>query len=227
MAKATSTQKLKRILTADHQGISLTTIFQKLPGLIYIRDCQTQGIVWCNKCTEDTFGYTEEEIIRLGKSIFPTIIHPDDFYLAQSSSEYYQHHHENFGGVIRVRHKNSTDYKWLVGISKVFKKDKDGKALETLCVFLDFTAATHTQVQLSKALQEVISLQYKNLLDILSKREKEIIRLIVAGYSTREISQRLFISPHTVDGHRKNIRLKLNVDNTPQLVALAKNIGLE
>jgi two-component system, NarL family, nitrate/nitrite response regulator NarL len=55
----------------------------------------------------------------------------------------------------------------------------------------------------------------------LSRREKEILRLIVLGYTNQEISATLFISKNTADTHRKNLLKKLNVNNTAGLVRLA------
>jgi len=55
----------------------------------------------------------------------------------------------------------------------------------------------------------------------LSRREKEILRLIVLGYTNIEISTRLFISKNTADTHRKNLLRKLNVNNTAGLVRKA------
>ena len=55
----------------------------------------------------------------------------------------------------------------------------------------------------------------------LTKREKEVLALIVAGMTNAQIGQQLFISPDTVDSHRKNLHLKLNVNNTAMLVKFA------
>jgi len=56
---------------------------------------------------------------------------------------------------------------------------------------------------------------------ILSPRETEIIILIALEYSGREISEKLFISSHTVETHRKNIMKKLNIKSTIGLVKYA------
>lgn len=55
----------------------------------------------------------------------------------------------------------------------------------------------------------------------LSRREKEILRLIVLGYTNQEISSKLYISKNTTDTHRKNLLRKLNAKNTAGLVRLA------
>ncbi|PIB34164.1 hypothetical protein BFP72_01325 [Reichenbachiella sp. 5M10] len=52
----------------------------------------------------------------------------------------------------------------------------------------------------------------------LSKREKEILSLIVEEYTAHEIAEKLFISQHTVNTHRKNLLSKLGVKNTAGLV---------
>ena len=61
-----------------------------------------------------------------------------------------------------------------------------------------------------------------------TKREVEILRLIVLGLSNREIGEKLFISPRTVDTHRTNMMEKLQVKNIAGLIRYAiKNGYLE
>src|SRR5687768_397039 len=61
----------------------------------------------------------------------------------------------------------------------------------------------------------------KNELPELSSREKEILELIAEGYTNPQIAGKLFLSPFTVDSHRKNLLAKLNVKNTATLIKLA------
>lgn len=55
----------------------------------------------------------------------------------------------------------------------------------------------------------------------LSRREKEILALIIDELTTKEIAKRLFISFGTVETHRRNIINKLGVRNTAGLVRVA------
>ncbi len=57
--------------------------------------------------------------------------------------------------------------------------------------------------------------------DSLTRRERQIVKLIAEGYKYREIADYLCISPATVEKHRTNIGRKLNLHNIPALVALA------
>jgi DNA-binding CsgD family transcriptional regulator len=52
----------------------------------------------------------------------------------------------------------------------------------------------------------------------LSNREREVLELICAQLTTREIANRLYISPRTVDGHRNNLLLKTGSKNVAGLV---------
>jgi DNA-binding NarL/FixJ family response regulator len=55
----------------------------------------------------------------------------------------------------------------------------------------------------------------------LSEREIEVITLIAEGLTNVEISDKLFLSKHTVNTHRKNIMAKLGVKNTAGIVMFA------
>lgn len=59
----------------------------------------------------------------------------------------------------------------------------------------------------------------------LSNREKEVLKLIAEGKSSRDISELLFISTRTVERHRANIMAKLNVKKTADVVKYAIQKG--
>ena len=60
----------------------------------------------------------------------------------------------------------------------------------------------------------------------LTRRELEVLRLLVGGCADKEIAQRLFISVATVKRHVANIYGKLNVNNRTRAVALARELNL-
>ncbi|MEZ4825123.1 MAG: response regulator transcription factor [Bacteroidia bacterium] len=55
----------------------------------------------------------------------------------------------------------------------------------------------------------------------MTSREKEVLHLIAEGMTNGEISEKLFISPLTVDSHRKNLLTKFSARNTAALVKFA------
>jgi DNA-binding NarL/FixJ family response regulator len=66
----------------------------------------------------------------------------------------------------------------------------------------------------------------KNLLDRLSPREREVVKSVVEGYSTREIADSLRTSVKTVEKQRRDAMRKLEVDNLASLVRVSLELGL-
>lgn len=61
---------------------------------------------------------------------------------------------------------------------------------------------------------------------VLTRREKEVLELIAEGMTNNVIAQKLFISPTTVDTHRKNLLAKLEAKNTASLIRMATQLQL-
>ena len=59
----------------------------------------------------------------------------------------------------------------------------------------------------------------------ISKRELDVLELIAEGLTTEEIAQRLFISKHTVNSHRKNLGFKFGTNRPIELLTKAKELG--
>jgi DNA-binding NarL/FixJ family response regulator len=80
---------------------------------------------------------------------------------------------------------------------------------------------------LSDDVQEILRKDNRNAeIPLLTNREKEVLQLLADGFTNKEIGDKLFISPLTVDSHRKNLIMKLEAKNTPSLIkiAITKNL---
>ncbi|MCF8299296.1 MAG: response regulator transcription factor, partial [Saprospiraceae bacterium] len=55
----------------------------------------------------------------------------------------------------------------------------------------------------------------------LTKREKEILKLVVEGLSNQEIANKLFVNIRTIETHKTNIMNKLELKNSVELVKFA------
>lgn len=60
----------------------------------------------------------------------------------------------------------------------------------------------------------------------LTPREQEVMRLLAEGFTVREIAEKLFISPKTVENHRSNLMHKLGLRSAIELVRYAARLGL-
>jgi LuxR family maltose regulon positive regulatory protein len=66
----------------------------------------------------------------------------------------------------------------------------------------------------------------QSLIEPLSQRELEVLRLIAQGLSNREISDRLYVALDTVKGHNRKIFGKLDVQRRTEAIARARELGL-
>ena len=105
-------------------------------------------------------------------------------------------------GALGYLNKQESNDKLLVAIRTVLKGER-------------FMSPEITQRLVSQALGKQSLTD--DPLKILTDRELEIFRLIGAGNSTSTIAEQLFLSPHTVDTHRENIKKKLGFKNAAEL----------
>ena len=82
------------------------------------------------------------------------------------------------------------------------------------------------QLSGSRDSDEEIVAEESALAEKLSSRELAVLQLIARGCSNQQISERLFISLHTVKTHARHINSKLGVERRTQAVARAKGLGL-
>ena len=66
----------------------------------------------------------------------------------------------------------------------------------------------------------------EELFDGLTEPEREVLKLVAAGYSGTEIAEQLVISPKTVDTYRERIRQKLGLRHRYELVRYALRKGM-
>lgn len=61
----------------------------------------------------------------------------------------------------------------------------------------------------------------------ITRREKEVIKYLSEGLSSVQIAEIMFVSPFTVDTHRRNLMQKFNVNKTVNLLQKIKDLGLD
>jgi len=90
-------------------------------------------------------------------------------------------------------------------------------------------AVYHQQTFLCSQTQLVLEKKNKtglNTIPKLTRREKEVLLEAAQGLTTQQIADRLFISTHTVDSHRKNLIEKFQTTNLSSVITLAIEYGL-
>lgn len=101
-------------------------------------------------------------------------------------------------------------------------------AIFTDAILSIYQGTEYLQSELKEMLlQQSLRNQSSNdFIPIITKREKEVLELIVEGQTTQEMVIELHLSPHTIESHRNNLMTKLNVNNVAGLVreALQKEL---
>jgi len=206
---------------------SLESLLNNVPAMLYTHQNSTKTINWCNRYMEDVTGYTIAEMNSMGLDFFRDIMHPDDFDLAVIAQQSFKENKNVFGGVLRFRKRGTDNWYWLTGMAIPYTRDEHGNVKEVICAFVDMTMAMDTNDQLAEAMLDVMRRKHEDVISKLTLRERDILKLTVKGLNNKEIAAELNLSRYTVETHRKNIRIKLKVRNTTELIALARKVGYQ
>ena len=74
--------------------------------------------------------------------------------------------------------------------------------------------------------QQAVLAPIRRRAEMLTKRERQVLDLVAAGMSTREIAEALQVSYKTVDAHRVNVTKKMKARNVSHLIAMSVQVGL-
>jgi DNA-binding NarL/FixJ family response regulator len=111
--------------------------------------------------------------------------------------------------------KESTSERLLQGIDTVLKGE----------YFMDSTVSHRVVEKLMEFPEKEVKMTDASY-DTLTRREQEVMVLLAQGLSNKQIAEKLFISPKTVENHRSNILRKLNIHSTIELVRYAARLGI-
>jgi DNA-binding CsgD family transcriptional regulator len=193
---------------------------------IYINDLVQMKKLWSCDNYELLTGYTLEEAAAMGADYFQNAYHDEDKKVFLESKKNIE---ENPGsstwhGVYRIHTKNNQKL-WIYSVGKILKYDKKNRPWLTLGVGINITDKIEKEMQLIQLMQENLSLKHETIKELLSGREKEILKQLTLGYSSRQIADKLCLSRHTIETHRKNILKKTELKNTAELIKLASHNG--
>jgi len=213
------------------------------PCVTYVLDVRTREYVFMSDNVRKLWGYAAQTFTTGGLPFTNTLLHPDDSVrLWQLLRQVWEHllalpsHHRadyQYNCEYRLKKANGA-YVRLLEQNTVLQTDTKGNITHLLGVCTDITnwkkgdVLTATVVApddedclICTSLDEHLRPQ-----ELLSTREKEVLKLISQGYSSKLIAEQLCISFHTVNTHRSNIIQKTSTSNTGELVQFAIRSGL-
>jgi DNA-binding CsgD family transcriptional regulator len=170
-----------------------------------------------------------------------TRVHPDDLVVLGATQnrllEFIQNlpisQRKDYKHIYECRVKNADgDYMRFIFQQQILELDKDGNPwllFGVLDISPDTSPFEHIKLRvINYKTGEIIPITFvEQESDIkLSVREKEILKMASQGMLSKEISDKLFLSIHTVNKHRQNIMQKMNTNNLLQAIDYARKLGL-
>lgn len=214
----------------NHNRFSLEDIGDYIPGCVMEQSLLLMTNRYMNKQGCDILRRSKEELQNMGAAYFSNFFPAEEIAcLSMELGKFIkaQDYTDVYGFFQRVRPGCDADYKWYYTTSHLCPPDQPGGSPSLMNIALDVSSMGFAGKKICKLCDDN-SFMVKNYLKFtrLSKREKEIITLITRGLSSYEISDRLFISIHTVNNHRKNILSKLEIRSITQLLRFAEAFDL-
>ena len=212
----------------------LTQLAKVSNSMVSVFDMYTQTHVFASHNFFDLFGH-HTDINQMDKKI-----HPEDTKClmrhAVFAIKYVYSHKENIKNykfITEYRIRNASgEYIRVIEQQSVLETDQAGNAWLALSV-IDLSPDRNTFKPVTSALFNIADNTLFSIQDLyntdktaLSPREIEILQLIKGGKLSKEISERLGISVHTVNTHRQKILEKLNAGNSMEAVQYASALGL-
>jgi len=118
----------------------LSKILGTSPNLIYIYDLKEHRNLYANREVVEFLGYTPQQIVDMGASLFGTILHPDD---AKVVAEHQETLCRSADGIIKVAEyrmrRSDGNWCWLRSRDVVFERDVDGSVRSELGIAEDVT----------------------------------------------------------------------------------------
>ncbi len=218
---------------SNHQKNINLKIFPLVKGqCFYIFNFQT-GNIELPVGVQELLGYKDDE---LSTELFVSYFHPDDapvvnvilksiweIALTRENSDW-----TSMQITFRARHKKG-HYIKVLRQSRILDIDSNGRILSNITYLTDISfldTSNHIFWELrtddNRKLLHVENSIKKNISSIFTEREKQILKLLNQGLTSKEISQKLGTSHTTVDTQRRKLLKKTGCKNTTSLLEYAR-----
>jgi len=206
-----------------------------------VTNTQDLNFEYISKNIKACLGLDKKTLESKGMRYFWSRIHPDDLELwlkalnelmnfTLNSTSIDDRKKMSYTWNYRLKNANG-DYVNVIQNTTPLKFDSEDKPIIGLAHYTVLSPKIKLQVCASAKLlnehDEYETIYFNNfsqklLSEGISNRERDIIRLLVLNYTSKQIGDKLNISPNTVDTHRRNIIKKLNMSSTGELIGVLK-----
>lgn len=202
----------------------------EIPAIFIVHSLVTDSVVYMSQRGLDFLGVTLQEICLPHSDYHNRFFNPEDAanyvprimrLLERNDSD------EMVTFFQQVRPSEQHDWTWYLSSTRIFVRDAEGKPVLLLTMTVPIDSKHHITVKVERLVQENNFLRrHHHIFAALTKREKEILRLMALGHNSAEMAAMLHISETTVSTHRRNIKSKLNVQTSYDITRFAQAFDL-
>jgi DNA-binding CsgD family transcriptional regulator len=201
------------------------TILDNIDAFIFILDAEKFKPVWINRFFEKRFLFTCNELKDISAEDFLALFHPKSLQQFSNRIRFYDESVKAGDKTIYQIRSKVGEWIYMLTSSRVYKRKADG-GIKYLMGYATEVSKTDLDNQVKQLNGLEMNLPGGALAEILSRRERDVIRYIAIGFTDKEIAEKLNISTHTTKTHRKRILSKLGMKNTAMLIKFAVEKGL-
>ena len=180
--------------------------------------------VWMNEQYSKIVGYSFDDRQKIGIDYKKDqLYHSDDIDIIRNGiKRAFNEKNKIIAAMFRVKTAQG-DWKWVLSTVKVITFNSENFLLS---VVVDLTENMADTLLVERYTKEIANLKNELVLKNLTKTEKEIIKLLASGLTTKQIATERMRSYETINNHKRNIFRKLEVSKLSELVSFAVENGL-
>lgn len=201
-----------------------------IPGVLIVHNLADDSIVYLSERGRQYLNITLEEVRLPHFDYHQRFFNPDD--VPNFAPQVLGMMQRNVDDEIvsyfqQVRANANESWNWFCSATKILLRDKDGKPLLAITVAVPIDAKHFLVPKIERLVNENNFLRKnQQVFNALTKREKEVLRLMALGHNSIEMAKQLYISEATAKTHRRNIRNKLHAVNNYDLMQFAQAFDL-
>ncbi len=205
--------------------VAIKAVEDLLPGVVIIHNIQTRSVEYMSKWGLEILQTSMQELRDMGEAYFDHFLNPQDAqnYAPKFIEMLEKRSVDQISYFQQVRPNGQEEWDWYVSTTKVFACNETGEPHLLITTAHPVNELKSITYKMERLIDERKSMlrdlpKYRNL----TKREREILKLMVEGRSSTEIADLLYIAHATVLQHRKNIKTKTGLKTLPELVLFAQ-----
>lgn len=214
-----------------HQISTIASAATFLPSVTIIHKIADASVIWMCDRGLVGLGLTIDDLKKLSNNeYYNQFFNPEDsvIYIPKILDLLHRNNDdENVSYFQQVKLHQENTWTWHISCTKILLRDDDGQPVLLITQSMPIEHSHSISLKADKLMEENRFLgENAEMFSKLSKREIEVLKCVAAGDSAVECGEKLFISPQTVDTHRKNIRKKLGTTSFGVLLRYARAFDL-